>query len=224
MNYHIYENPDGLTKRQLWLLATSGMLTQKNKERHDTLLPHGHEGGTQNLKESSQRALKRDYGINNLVDLADTLKYFDEIVTLKAYQHQWEFCSPAEFEAFKKVNAKDKTIPNVVDMVHKYQFNLQESDQAWHYGRCSWLVRHAFYSGFITENEAWQLLEENVSRIREIFNSWESFGISYLAGAQYWKRENYTETAIRSYKIDLNFLLTNKNSPWVLLSWEDYNN
>ena len=223
MKYYKYENPDGLNRHQLWLLATSGMLSQKNRERHDVLLPEK-EGDSKALKESSQRALKRDYGINNLSDLADTLKYFDEIVTLKAFQNRWEFSSPAEFTAFTKVNAKDKSIPNVVDMVHKYQFNLPESDQAWHYGRCSWLIRHACYSGFINETEAWQLLEENAARIRQIFNSWESFGISYLAGAQYWKRKEYTAAAISSYKLDLNFLLTNKNSPWVQLAWDDYNN
>lgn len=222
MIYHKYENPDGLNKRQLWLLATSAMLAQTNRERHDTLLPHG-EAGTQALLESSRRSLKRDYDIEDLTGLADTLKYFDEIVTLKAFQYPWEFRSDLEFKAFSGVNTKDKTYPNVVGMVQKYQFDLPESDQAWHYGRCSWLIRHAFYCGFINEAEAWQLLEENVGRIRGIFNSWESFGISYIAGAQYWKRENYTENAISSYKRNLIFLLTNKNSPWVQMNWDDFN-
>jgi hypothetical protein len=221
MIYQKYENPDGLNKHQLWLLATSAMLSHTNRERHDTLLPLG-DMGTQAQLESSQRALKRDYDVVDLPGLADTLKYFDEIVTFKAIQYPWEFNSEKEFKAFSVINTKDKSFPNVVDMVRKYQFDLPESDQAWHYGRCSWLIRHAYYSGYINEAEAWQLLEENVGRIRKIFESWESFGISYIAGAQYWKRANYTENAISTYKRNLVFLLTNKNSPWVRLSWNDF--
>lgn len=221
MMYHKYENPNGLNKRPLWLIATSAMLAQTNRERHDTLLPHGN-AGTQAQLESSKRALKRDYDIEDLPGLADTLKYFDEIVTFKGFQYSWEMKSDKEFKAFSGINTKDKSYPNVVDMVQNYQFDLPESDQAWHYGRCSWLIRHAFYSGFIKEEEAWQLLEENVGRIRRIFDSWESFGISYIAGAQYWKRANYTENAISTYKRNLVFLLTNKNSPWVQLSWNDF--
>lgn len=222
MMYHNYENPDGLNNHQLWLLATSGMLAQTNQERHDTLLPHGN-AGTQAQLESSYRALKRDYEIEDLPGLADTLKYFDEIVTFKNIQYSWEVKSDREFEALSRMDIKDQSYLNVVDMAHKYQFDLPESDQAWHYGRCSWLIRHAFYNGYITEAEAWNLLEENAVRIREIFNSWESFGISYIAGAQYWKRNSYTENAISGYKRNLVFLLTNKSSPWVQRNWYDYN-
>lgn len=220
-NYHKYENPTNLNKSQLWLIATSAMLTEMNREFHDTLLPH-HIHGTPELLVESKQCLLRDWEIKDLADLSDTLKYLHTKKTFESVQHYWEFLGESEFNKTQQFGNSNADIRNSVDMVRNYQYDLDQSDLAWHYGRCSWIIRHAFYNGLITEKEVWALLEENGKLIKEAFNSWESFGLSYLIGRQYWKREEYTEATMKAAKKDITYLLTNRNSPWLNVDWNDF--
>jgi hypothetical protein len=220
-HYNTYENPTQLSKAQLWLIATSAMLTQLNNEFHDTLLPH-HIFGTPELLESSKQSLMRDWEIKDLADLSDTLHYLHRERTFAPAQNNWEFLSEPEFERIQQQRDLMPEFANVMDMVRNYQFELNNSDYAWHYGRCSWIIRHAFYSGFITEEESWNLLHENGKRIKDMFKSWEEFALSYLAGAQYWKRNEYNAVSIKVFKDNITYLLTNQNSPWLQVNWNDY--
>ena len=219
--YHKFENPTNLSKSQLWLIATSAMLTEMNKEFHDTLLPDYIYNTPQSLAES-KNALLRDWEIENLADLSDTLKYLHTEQTFAPIQNSWEFLSESEFEKIQYFGNNLLELRNAVDMTRNYQYDLSNSDYGWHYGRCSWLIRHAFYNGMIKEQEAWNLLEENGKIIKESFSSWESFGLSYLIGAQYWKRREYNEISVKEFKSNITYLLTNKNSPWLNVDWDDY--
>lgn len=219
--YQKFENPTNLSKSQLWLVATSAMLTQMNKEFHDTLLPHHIYGNDVLLKESRQ-CLLRDWEIKNLSDLSDTMKYLHTKQTFAPVQNSWEFLSEAEFDKTRYFGNDMLELRNLMSMVRNYQYDLSNSDSAWHYGRCSWIIRQAFYIGLITEEETWNLLKENGNLIKKSFESWESFGLSYLVGAQYWKRDEYNETSMKIIKNNLTYLLTNKNSPWLNVDWNDY--
>lgn len=221
IKYNKFENPTNLSKSQLWLVATSGMLTQLNKEFHDTLLPH-HIYSTSELLEDSKQCLLRDWETKDLADLSDTLKYLHNKQTFLPVQKSWEFLSESEFDKTRYFGNDKLELRNLISMVRNYQYDLKGSDSAWHYGRCSWIIRHAFYNEFITEEEAWSLLEENGKLIKKAFDSWESFGLSYLTGAQYWKRNDYNEVSMKIFKNNITYLLTNKNSPWLNINWNDF--
>lgn len=219
--YHQYENPTQLSARQLWLLGTSAMTAQLNKQRHDTLHPY-HTAVTPSQVESGKLCLKRDWDIENLEGLSETLKYLYEEKTYKGVEENWEMLSHQELVASGRFGEELKEYRNVMDMLRHYQFGLPSSDYAWHYGRSSWVIREAYLCGYITEEEAWGLLEENGRRIKDSFASWESFGLSYVVGAQYWKRNQYTEASVSRYYDHLTFLLTNKHSPWIRIAWDDF--
>lgn len=221
MSQYKFENPDNLSTRQLWLLGTSAMLTQLNLQRHDTLFPWGIDKTTEKLDDITQ-CLKRDWEVSNLADLSDTLEYLHKEKTFSADQHKWELLSDVEFQKAAQVKSLG-SYRNVLHMVKAYQFNLHPgSDFAWHYGRCTWVIRMAAYVNYISEAEAWALLEENGERIKKAFNSWESFGASYMVGAQYWKSATYSLAANRRFMDNFKFLLTNKNSPWLNIGWDEY--
>jgi len=213
--YHTFENPTNLSKHQLWLIATSAMLTELNKEFHDTLLPH-HIYGTPKLLKDSKQCLLRDWDTKDRAGLNDTIKYLHTENTFALFQNNWEMLSDSEFDQMDSPTE----FGNLIDMVRNYQYDMNHSDYAWHYGRCAWVIRHAFYGELISEDEAWQLLEENGEYIKSKFDSWESFGLSYLIGAQYWKRKEYNTISLKKYKTNITYLLTNKNSPWLNVSWE----
>ena len=220
MSQYKFENPDHLSPEQLWLLGTSAMLTQYNHQRHDTLFPWGNERSEAQLKDIEE-CLKRDWEITNLAELSDSLDYLHNEKTFSADQHSWELLSEVELNKGADMESLGN-YKNVLHMINTYQFNLhQESDFGWHYGRCSWIIRMSAFVGYITEKEAWALLEENGARIKNAFDSWESFGISYMVGAQYWKRNTYTLAANKEFMGNFLFLLTNKNSPWTNLDWDE---
>lgn len=214
--YHTFENPTNLNQKQLWLIATSAMLTELNKEFHDTLLPH-HIYGTPKLLNDSKQCLLRDWDTSDLKGLNDTIQYLHNESMFAPLQNNWEMLSESEFDQVEIPSE----FGNIIDMVRNYQYDMDHSDYAWHYGRCSWVIRHAFYGGLISEEEAWVLLEENGSYIKSKFNSWESFGLSYLIGAQFWKRKEYNIVSLKKYKTIITYLLTNKNSPWLNVKWEN---
>ncbi|WP_348799751.1 DUF1266 domain-containing protein [Flavobacterium adhaerens] len=219
--YHKFENPTNLTQSQLWLIATSAMLTEMNKEFHDTLLPH-HIYGTPELLAESKQSLLRDWETKDFPDLKGTIDYLYSKNTFGATLNAWEFLTESEFDKVQQVGIKEKGLRNELDMVRNYQFDLENSDLGWHYGRCSWIIRHGFYNGFMTEEEAWSLLETNGKLIKKSFDSWESFGLSYLVGSQYWKLNNYNEATMKLTKKNIMYLLTNSNSPWLNIDWNDF--
>lgn len=219
--YHKFENPTHLTKSQLWLIGTSAMLTEMNKEFHDTLLPDHIYGTPESLSES-KNALLRDWETKDLPDLSGTLQYLHTTETFAPVQNSWEFLSESEFNKVQQLGNRDLTLRNGIDMVRNYQYDLDNSDLGWHYGRCAWIIRHAFYNDFITEQEAWSLLEENGKLIKKSFDSWENFGLSYLIGSQFWRLKEYSETTIRETKANITYLLTNSNSPWLNIDWNDF--
>lgn len=219
--YHKFENPTNLTKSQLWLIAASAMLTEMNNEFHDTLLPH-HIYSTPGLLKESKQCLLRDWETKDLPDLSGTMQYLHTIETFAPVERSWDFLTESEFDKIQQLSNNDRTLRNGIDMVRNYQYDLDNSDLGWHYGRCAWIIRHSFYNDFITEQEAWSLLEENGKLIKKTFNSWESFGLSYMIGSQYWRLKEYSETTMRETKKNITYLLTNSNSPWLNIDWNDF--
>ncbi|MCX2681964.1 DUF1266 domain-containing protein [Galbibacter sp. EGI 63066] len=215
---HKYENPDQLNEKQLWLLATSAMLSQLNTDRHDTLLPKG-KFTSPKLVKNVEQVLSRDWEIKNLADLSDAIKLLHERVTFGQDLNGWEVLSGIELQQA----VQSKTIGDyhhVMDMVQNYRFSLKNSDMAWHYGRCSWLIRESAFLKYISEEEAWILLEENGKKIKAAFSSWAEFGLSYMVGAQYWRSSSYTPDTVRRYIKHYRFLMTNNESPWKNVPWE----
>ncbi len=219
--YHKFENPTNLSKSQLWLIATSAMLTERNKEFHDTLLPH-YIYGTPELLAESKQSLLRDWNTKDLPDLKGTLQYLHSKETFASVQNNWKFLSESEFNKVQQLGNNYLTLRNGIDMVRNYQPGIYNTDLGWHYSHCAWIIRHAFYSDLITEEEAWDLLEENGKLIKKSFNSWESFGLSYLIGLQFWNIEKYNEATVKVAKKNSIYLLTNSNSPWLNIDWNDF--
>ncbi|PIB34361.1 hypothetical protein BFP72_02450 [Reichenbachiella sp. 5M10] len=213
-----YENPDQLSEKQLWLLGTSAMLAQLNDQRHDTINPKGDYTHPE-LVENIQHVLTRDWEISNLADLSDTVKYLHEKVTLAQDQHSWQVLSRLELESAAQ-NDSIGSYRNVMDMIKNYRAYERSSDFAWHYGRCTWLIRMSYFLDYINEAEAWALMEDNGQKIKERFSSWADFGLSYMMGAQYWKRNSYTPDAVYRYKRQYLSLMTHQDSPWKNIPWE----
>lgn len=59
--------------------------------------------------------------------------------------------------------------------------------RGWDLGRAANVTRWGYFAGYITEDEAWGILEQIADSCMEHFDSWRSFAQSYLFGGMYWK-------------------------------------
>lgn len=217
--YQNFENPTRLSKKQLWLIATSAMFSESHREFHDTLLPH-HVFSTPELVQKSKTRMLQEWEINNSDDLYNRINYLSNNVDYDLIQHCWGLLSEEELDKTQQFANNTSETRNVIGIVRNY--GPENGVYGWQYGLCTWMIRHSFYNNLITEEETWNLLEENGKNIRNKFDSWESFGLSFMIGVQYRRRQNYDEASLAGFKNHITSLLTNKNSPWLNINWNDY--
>ncbi len=82
----------------------------------------------------------------------------------------------------------------------------------WDYGRLSYLARICYDAKYLTEEEAWEFINEAYDKAQKHFTSWNDFAKSYVIGRAAWS--GVEEIASIAHN-----LLNNPNSPWVKLSW-----
>ncbi len=92
--------------------------------------------------------------------------------------------------------------------------------RGWDLGRAANVTRWGYYMGYITEDEAWEYLDQIADGCMEAFDSWTSFAQSYLFGSMFWNcpwgPEDCHEKA-RYLMLAIEHLLTKgawKDFPW----------
>ncbi len=212
-------NPDGLSPAQLWCLATSAILTERNGGRHDTL----HSNGNQKDEiDALQHILKRDWSITSKKDLLDTLQWLETDGHNTGYmnlQQQLTTMSETEIAHYTDANQNNSKLHSSLILVKNYRRRLRKGGiRAWDDGRYISLCRWGATSGYITEDEAWSLMIPIGQQIQCSFKDWYSFGISYIAGRQYWRSQLSQEHA----KTQMEYFYTlfhEQYSPWRVIAW-----
>jgi hypothetical protein len=87
---------------------------------------------------------------------------------------------------------------------------------AWDCGRLVFLSRLCYDVGYITENEAWAMINSADQLARQHFNDWEHYGKSYVLGRAMWGGLGCDNREIAGYSRDLLVLPT---SPWLKMPW-----
>jgi hypothetical protein len=89
---------------------------------------------------------------------------------------------------------------------------------AWDLCRYICLCRWGVQCGFITEDEAWQLMMPVGVKVQKLYKSWDELAGVYLIGRDFWSHSQYMQ-GWDKVAPDLNYLLKDKESPWVQLPW-----
>jgi tetratricopeptide (TPR) repeat protein len=90
---------------------------------------------------------------------------------------------------------------------------------AWDLGRYICLCRWGYKVGYISEDEAYQLIMPVAAQMQSTYGSWKQMGDEYLVGRKFWNEEVWREDESRFDEIS-NYLLNCKTSPWVNLAWD----
>jgi hypothetical protein len=203
-----------------WALATSALLGRINGE--DETLLGGYEPTAKSIA-GTQQFLANSYNVNNREDLLAALEWVDAVGHRRTWEDLDSYLAGLSEDELQQVQdevAGDYQTQHQVEMVLQYAPTLgSKSLVGWDYCRYVSLCRWGYQCGYITEDEAWDLIMPVAKKLQATFSSWEELGANYLLGREFWSQQEMlnTGTGIReAYQ----YLLTSPNSPWILNPWD----
>ncbi len=208
-----------ITGPKAWALGCSAILTERNHHRHD-LLAEG-EVNWKNIPRT-RSLIDEWWGIKTRADLLGDLTWLNEGGHRKSFELAGIYAVGLSEDQYQKLleQLKDKE-----QTCHKYRIAREHYAQlraksiaAWDYARFINLCRWGVMAGYISEQEAWQLIMPTARTIQKSFNSWEDMGQNYLIGRKFWA---YGQNKGQEY---LNYdafqrLLDMRSSPWNSYDW-----
>ncbi len=178
-------------------------------------------GGAQSLDAKGFKSnLKGSWDIKNKADLLNSLENLRDKGHHISYQLQGKKLAEMNDENFEKFLTGPTVNPSNVEGMRLLRQNyLRWNDRtglAWDWVRYIIMAGMGHGAGFITEDEAFQLILPVATQLQKTFSSWEEMGANYVDGRKIW-----------AGKADPNFdtcyqLLINKkdpNSPWNVIPW-----
>src|SRR5262245_30225126 len=187
------QNGDAIITRgpRAWALATTALLAYRNRERLDMLPPSLRNPA--NVKQT--REILHDWwGIDSRLGLLRELESLDHV------GHRAEFhkvarsllsMPDAQYQALLRNHPERARIRLTREHFERYRGS---SLIAWDYCRYIMLCRWGYLVGFLTEDEAWGRIMPAARTIQHGFRSWAEVGDDYLAGRQFWSREEMDRT------------------------------
>ena len=182
------EPADSERKRRFEILLT-GMLSTLNDHRLDGLDVEPRDADSFDLV----RSLLSDYwGVENREDLIETLRYLIASGHSMDYANNLEVISNGGTARDLHYEGMDDDDIAVSDS--RFEFTRAYAGQygpmmlrGWDLGRAANVTRWGYFVGFITEDEAWSILDQIADGCMDAFGSWASFAQSYIFGSMFWK-------------------------------------
>lgn len=213
-------NTENLTEAQLWMIALSAILNEQNGYSHDSIY-----GGRQRSAEQikiNKECLERDWNISNRQTLMDSLDWLWED------GHRSDFLKARSFFSALSENGQNDYLKAISKESDRYiQYHLikaydkklpQAGILAWDFGRYVFLCRDGAFLGYISNQEAFELMLKVAKVIQKSYLSWKEYGLAYMAGRQFWLK-NLSSDSAHWHTNYLSKMLFDKDSPWVKLDW-----
>lgn len=188
--------------RQLWALALAGVLNEMYSAHHDEL---GGWGDNEHTRPWCKNTLRDLYGVNSAPEFHDTIK--------------WLLGSGQSAEA-KQALSTLAPDPRMDDPKHAIaRANRAQIDRAglmaWDTGRLVAVVGWGTWSGYVSAQDAWQILLVASARVQKAYDSWSAYGEAYELGRLFWSngaQHDGTRNALAK-------LFGDPRSPWMTLPW-----
>lgn len=106
-------------------------------------------------------------------------------------------------------------------VVLKWQAQVGEAGgAAFDSARAVDVAGQALALGYLTEAEAWRVIRHCGVHARTTFSSWEAFGRSFQAGAEFWQSGGLVNKVRHGrYAKSVEWLLSDPRSPWLQVLW-----
>lgn len=165
-------------------ILLSGMLTYLN----------GHESNTLAVEEDDEFFKEKvDYILSEIWGITNKEETFETIGWLLNSGHTEEYLNyqnGKNYEEFITENSDEEDVEiakNGFEFAQFFKDKLPENIiLGWDYGRASMICRWAYFLGYISEEETWEILDHIASVMISNFKSWKEYGISYIIGGLFW--------------------------------------
>ncbi|MEJ8547396.1 DUF1266 domain-containing protein [Brevibacillus borstelensis] len=208
-----------LEPADLWGIALGAVLFEMNG--YDAANNYEIEKTEENV-EASRRSLKRGWRIESTEDLMSNLQWLQEEGHRTSFFEMRSFLSTLSFadqDAFLETLPKNTERHMQYMLVKAYMHKLPLSGiAAWDFGRYVDLCRTGAFVGYISKEESRELIRKVAVVAQESYTGWLEYGISYVAGRQFWLG-TVSEEKAKQHTEHLRNLILNKESLWRKLDW-----
>ena len=193
---NVNSNDEYIKKFEILL---SGFLTFMNGHESESLDVEEH---NEFFDEKINYILTQFWGIENRDDVFDTINYLLNEGHTAEYLGYAQADSVDEFIDSEMDEEDIEIVKNGFEFAQFFKDKLPENIMlGWDYGRAAAIIRWAYYMKYISEDEAWEILDDIAEIMTNNFNSWKEFGISYIVGGLFWTyRTNPEGTSERYYE------------------------
>jgi hypothetical protein len=200
-----------------WALATTAIIFEVNKQRHDLL------SGvvvTPEDRKNEQQTLSKWWNVHNRDELLETLRWLQfegHRAAFDSLGRQVDAMSEAQFLA-----ARAELLPAAgekLDHVRKsYRALGEKGILAWDLVRYIALCRWGYAAGYLPVMDAWNRIMPAALRLQKTFSSWQDMQNDYLIGRDFWSTEQTQENGAR-FRAAYERLIQDPNGPWNVNPW-----
>jgi tetratricopeptide (TPR) repeat protein len=224
-------NPDStLTTRQQWAIACGADLAMLNGQYLNDLT-------TGFQKQECRQLLSQWWDIDSKEELLDMIQWlFNEGHRIQ-YDLIWQALNTVSMKESKEFlrqhvasNEEEaelalKRLRNMRDALELFREHeligpgFQPEMLIWDYARVINLSRGAFDAGYISREEALEIIDQCIDPIRNMYSSWKQLSVSYQFARYVWS--DLEEEDCMEMMENMETLLKDPESPWVKLKWDE---
>ncbi|WP_234404929.1 DUF1266 domain-containing protein [Paenibacillus bouchesdurhonensis] len=212
-------NPDRYTLADRWCTALGAVLLERNGLNPANNYEFEY---TEEIDAEHRHALKRDWGIASKGELMSNLQ------DLQQGGHNASFLNIRSFLSTLSVSDQNQYIASMPNSTQEYrQHRIVQAYMnrlpsvgiaAWDWGRYVYLCKNSVFLGYISREEAEELVMPIAKMTQQCYSSWHEYGISYLIGRQFWWGQITADSAEQMTRY-VHRLVIHPDSPWNQLDW-----
>ena len=164
--------------------------------------------------------LENYWGIKNKEDLMRTVTWLKEGGHRKLFDIDRKRLANATSEQLlEMIKAEPEEEAYKTLVIARYSYEVGERGiPAWDYLRIIHVAGWSYLVGYISEDEAWEIIMPAAKVIQSRYKSWDDLMRNYLIGREYWSL-NQTRLRGQKFRDAEQWLLKNPESPYKKIPW-----
>lgn len=171
---------------------------------------------------SVRSALEGGWNIYNREDYFAALKWLKEEGHNKYYRDIEAELSGLNLSELENIMKKEQDISQIVKFYIKNKDKLKDKGLiAWDYCRITQITGWSYVAGYISIEEAYDILIDAAKVLQKTYSSWEDMSEHYMLGFEFWSGQDRNNEKTEAYKRhQLNQkILKDEKSPFITLPW-----
>lgn len=224
-------NPEStLSTRQQWAIACGADLTMMNGQYLNDVT-------TGFSKQDCRKLLSDWWDIDSKEELLEMIQWLFAEGHRIQYDLIWQALNTVSMKESKEflrqhvaTNEEEaelalKRLRNMRDALELFQEHkliapgFQPEMLIWDYARVINLSRAGVDAGYISKEEALEIIDKCIDPVKKMYSSWKQLSVSYQFARYVWS--DLQEEDCMEMMENMEVLLTDPESPWVKLKWDE---